>query len=321
MRLFRAYLDLGKIRLSLLVAATTLAGYLLGSYGSLAGPLGWTLLGTLLSALGANGLNQWLERDRDARMQRTQRRPLPSGKLTPTQAYWLALASAMGGLLILGWQVNLLTAALSLLTVLLYVLVYTPLKVHSPSCTLIGALVGALPPLMGWSAATGQLGYGALALAAILFVWQIPHFLGLAWMYRDDYAAGGFRMLPVVERDGQLTALLMMVYSVALIPVALLLVVGGVSGWQYGLGAIALGGAMIAVAWGFYFERTASRARLVFVASLLYLPALMALMIWNVTPQPEVYIRTNSAAGQPVFVGPLQLAHTAAYDGVAAAAE
>jgi heme o synthase len=293
--MLKNFLDLGKFRLSLLVVATTFAGYLLGHHGDLSGPLLPALLGTLLSSLGANGLNQYLERERDARMERTSRRPLPSGRLTPAQARSLSLASAAAGVLVLLVWVNPLTAGLSLLTILLYTLVYTPLKVTSHLNTLVGGLVGAIPPIMGWTAATGQFGFGALALALILFVWQIPHFLGLAWLYREDYAAGGYRMLPVVEPDGQSTGQMMLVYSVALIPAALLLTIGNISGPTYALGAVLLGAAMVATAWRFYFDRSQRNARTVFLASLLYLPLLIALMLGNARPKPDVYIQTQSA--------------------------
>jgi protoheme IX farnesyltransferase len=288
MRFIKAFLDLGKLRLSLLVTATALAGYLLASHGSWAGPLWLALLGTLLSSMGANGINQWMERERDRRMLRTQSRPIPSGRLAPQAALPLAVASCIAGVAILAFSVNALTAGLSLLTIALYVGVYTPLKPRSPANTLVGALCGAIPPMMGWTAAVGSFGYGALALGAILFIWQIPHFLGLAWLYREDYERGGFKMLSVTD-DGSRTAQMMLVYSIALIPVALLLSVGRVSGWVYGLGSIALGIVMAAFAWSFYFDRSATAARRVFLASLAYLPVLMVLMVISVGPEPTTH--------------------------------
>jgi heme o synthase len=285
MRFLKAYFDLGKLRLSLLVVATTFAGYLLGSHGSLAGPLAWALLGTLLSSLGANGLNQWLERERDAKMERTKDRPIPSGRLSPDTARTLAVASCIAGVLLLLVTVNPLTAGLSALTIMLYVGVYTPLKPRSSSNTLVGALVGAIPPLMGWTAATNHLGFGALALGAILFVWQIPHFLGLAWLYREDYARGGYRMLSLTD-DGRATGQMMLVYSIALIPVALLLAVGRVSSWEYAVGSVVLGVMLIGYAWRFYFDRSQLAARRVFLASLAYLPLLLVLMCACVKPRP-----------------------------------
>lgn len=301
MRLFKAYLDLGKFRLSLLVTATAFAGYLLASRGSLDGPLVWALLGTLLSSMGANGINQWLERGRDAKMQRTSSRPIPSGRLSSDLALWLAIGSAAAGVTILANGCNLLTADLSVLTIALYLGVYTPLKPRTPTNTLVGGVVGAIPPMMGWTAATGHLGFGALALGAILFVWQIPHFLGLAWLYKDDYARGGYRMLSLSD-DGSATGQMMLVYSIALIPVALLLSVGKVSGWAYALGSIVLGITMASFAWRFYFERSAPAARRVFIASLAYLPLLLVLMIAFVRPEPATqYVR---AAELPAPVGP-----------------
>jgi len=288
MRYLKAYLDLGKLRLSLLVVATTLAGYLLASHGAWSGPLAVALLGTLLSSMGANGLNQWLERERDAKMRRTQSRPIPSGRLGQRMALELALVNCIAGVLLLAFTVNLLTAALSLLTILLYVFAYTPLKPVSPANTLVGALCGAIPPVMGWTAAAGHIGFGAAALAAILFVWQIPHFLGLAWLYREDYARGGFAMLPVLEDSGGRTGQMMLTYSLALIPVALLLAVGSISGWAYGAGSILLGGLLTALAWRFYFDRSAKSARRVFVGSLAYLTLLLVLMVATVQPDGHV---------------------------------
>jgi heme o synthase len=307
MKLLKAYFDLGKLRLSLLVTATAFAGYLLASRGSLEGPLAAAMVGTLLSSLGANGLNQWLERARDAQMQRTQDRPIPSGRLSPDTAKWLALASCIAGVAILLVAVNTLTAALSALTILLYIAVYTPLKPRSPANTLVGALVGAIPPVMGWTAAVGQLGFGALALGAILFVWQIPHFLGLAWLYREDYARGGYRMLSLSD-DGSATGQMMLVDSIALIPVALLLSVGKVSGWAYAVGSIVLGVLLASCAWRFYFERSASAARRVFIASLAYLPLLLVLMVVFVQPEPAsqvVHAEVLPVATEPV----VQAAH------------
>ncbi|MDQ3023302.1 MAG: heme o synthase [bacterium] len=300
MKHLKAYFDLGKLRLSLLVTATALAGYLLGNHGAWSGPLLAALLGTLLSSMGANGINQWMERERDAKMHRTALRPIPSGRLTPRLALELALLSCAAGVVILAISVNLLTAALSLLTILLYTLVYTPLKPVSPSNTLVGALVGAIPPIMGWTAATGHFAYGALALGAILFVWQIPHFLGLAWLYREDYARGGYRMLSLSD-DGSATGWMMLVYSLALIPVALLLSVGRVSGWAYALGSIVLGIAMAGFSWRFYFERSNSSARRVFIASLAYLPLLLVLMVASVRPpSTTVYITQPDSPAAPV---------------------
>jgi protoheme IX farnesyltransferase len=296
MRLLKAYLDLGKFRLSLLVTATAFAGYLLANRGSVAGPLALAMLGTLLSSLGANGMNQWLERGRDAKMQRTQGRPIPSGRMQPDTAKWLALASCIAGVAILLFAVNSLTALLSALTIVLYVAVYTPLKPLSPANTLVGGLVGAIPPMMGWTAATNHLGFGALVLGAILFVWQIPHFLGLAWLYKDDYARGGYRMLSLSD-DGSATGQMMLVYSIALIPVALLLSIGKVSGWAYALGSIVLGVTMASFAWRFYFERSAPAARRVFIASLAYLPLLLVLMIAFMSPEPATqYVQAEELA-------------------------
>jgi protoheme IX farnesyltransferase len=313
----KLYMDLGKFRLSMLVTATAISGYLLATRGTTDVPtLIWLSAGTLLSAMGANGFNQWIERERDALMARTAVRPLPSGEMAAGEGFALALTSSIVGVLLLATQVNLLTAGLALLTILLYALVYTPMKLVGPSCTLVGAVCGAIPPLMGWSAATDSFGYGGIALAALLFVWQIPHFLGLAWMYKDEYASGGYRMLPVVEPTGTSTGQMMLVYSVALIPVALLLSVGAVSGWRYGVLAIALGAAMVALSWRFYFARTRDTAKHLFLGSLLYLPLLLTMMILD--PPRQQGSGLQHIMTSPALSSQAQDASTVQYQGAEA---
>ncbi|MCH7471943.1 protoheme IX farnesyltransferase [bacterium] len=283
-----AYLALAKARLSALVVMTTLAGFLLASEGA-AGHAGWwrliwTLIGTALAAGGANALNQWMERRVDARMERTRGRPLPAGQLSPQQALRWAVTVSLAGVLILALFVNLLTASLALFVILLYLLVYTPLKARSPLCTIVGAVCGAVPPMMGFTAVTGQLSPGAWILGAILFIWQIPHFLSLAILYRDDYARGGLRMLPVVEHSCRSTCRMIVLYSLALIPAGLALTLSGHAGWIYAVGSIVLGSAMVAGALNLYFQRTRHNARRLFFASLAYLPLLLILMAANPGP-------------------------------------
>ena len=201
-----SYLELGKARLSTLVVATTAVGFAVapGRFDALL--FAWTLLGTTLAALGANSLNQWAERERDALMERTRTRPLPSGRLAAREALAAGVLESLGGVALLAALVNLLTALLAAFVILLYVLVYTPMKSRSHLNTLVGAVCGAIPPMMGWTAVTGALDPGAYILAAVLFVWQIPHFLALAWLYREDYQRGGYKMLPHSDPSGRLTA-------------------------------------------------------------------------------------------------------------------
>jgi protoheme IX farnesyltransferase len=274
------YAELTKARLSALVVATTAAGYALGSSGrfDLTG-LVWAVLGTSLSALGANGLNQWLERARDARMERTRDRPLPSGRLEPGRAFAVSLALALFGTAALFAGTNALTAGLNVLTVALYVLVYTPLKTRSSLCTLVGAIVGAIPPVMGYAAAAGTIGAGAWILFAVLFAWQIPHFLSLAWLYREDYRRGGYIMLPLGDPTGRITFEVTMLYALALVPLGLASFLAGLTGWVSVIGSLALGGVFFALTLQLRRRRGDREARRVFLASLAYLPLLLGLFV------------------------------------------
>jgi protoheme IX farnesyltransferase len=285
-----AYLELAKARLAAMVVLTAVVGFLLGARGwSDPAALLWTAAGTALSAFGANIANQLVERDRDRRMLRTRCRPLPSGRVSSGQAVRWGAASSLAGLAILAAATNLLTAGLSLLTTVLYVAVYTPLKPRTPLNTVVGAVVGALPPMMGWAAATGRLELGAWILGGVLFVWQVPHFLALAWMYRDDYARAGFRMLPAVDRPGDLTARLALLYILSLLPVTAALTLAGVSGHGFLVASQVLGLAFGALGWSFLRLRTDPAARRLFVASILYLPILLAFMVIDMTGRiPEL---------------------------------
>ncbi|MGD1147896.1 MAG: heme o synthase [Thermoanaerobaculaceae bacterium] len=276
----RAYPELTKIRLTSLVVATTAVGFVMaGAVRPHLAQLVQTLVGTTLAAAGAMALNQYLEAARDARMNRTMHRPLPSGVITPRHALVFGLVVATAGLVILAAFANLLTATLGLTVVLVYTLVYTPLKPRSPLCTLAGAVCGAIPPMMGWTAAGAGLGFGAWLLAGVLFLWQIPHFLALAWLYREDYARGGFRMLPVVDASGGATGRMAVLYSLALVPVGIFAALGGVTGWRFAAAALALGCCLLVLSSLLAIRRTDVVARRLFFATLAYLPLLLAAMV------------------------------------------
>jgi len=275
------FVALTKPRLNLLVVATSAAGYYLGSSGA---PTDWlrmasAVIGTAFVAGGAAALNQVYERDTDALMRRTRMRPLPDGRLTPSDGQTFGLALATAGLVILAVWANLLAAALALATLLIYLIVYTPMKRRSSLATIVGAVPGALPPLIGWAAGHGSLSSGGWALFAIVFLWQIPHFMAIAWMCRDDYSKAGFPMLPVVEPDGRSTARQALAYAAALLPVSLVPTLVGVSGAAYFGIALALGAAFLALAVRFAFTRTDHAARWLFFASITYLPLIWISMI------------------------------------------
>jgi heme o synthase len=275
------YLELGKARLNSFVVFTAGVGYMAALPVAEWNPLTlcWLVIGTALSACGANGLNQVVEAKRDARMERTRNRPLPSGRITVSHALTASLAGVVLGSLLLTVTTNALTGALALFTALLYVLVYTPLKTRTIFNTAVGAVCGAIPPVMGWTAATGTFGAGGWILGAILFAWQMPHFLALAWMYRDDYDRGGYRMLPQRDGGGTLTCLATILHAASLVPIALLGTVFGLGGWIYSAGAVALGAFLVLRSIELYRRRTREAARSVFLASLVYLPVLLGLLI------------------------------------------
>ena len=239
----------------------------------------YTLLGTGLSCAGSGALNNYLERDIDCNMKRTARRPIPTGRISPQEALGFGLISVLLGTCILAVKVNLLTGFLALLTAFLYVLVYTPLKRVTWLNTFIGAIPGALPPMGGWSAATGELGAGAWVLFLILFFWQHPHFYAIAWMYKEDYMRGGFKMLPVIEPDGKSTFRQVVIYSVLLLAVSVFPTIIGMAGFVYFTGAILLGIGMLAIGLMLYQTRSVQDARKLLRASVIYLPLLIALII------------------------------------------
>jgi protoheme IX farnesyltransferase len=231
-------------------------------------------------------------------MERTRRRPLPAGEVSPREATIVAALCATGGVAILAALVNLDAAMLASLTILIYITIYTPLKPRTSLNTLVGAVCGAIPPMIGWVAASGTLDTRALLLGAVLFVWQLPHFLALAWMYRDDYARGGFRMLPVVDPSGRLTGRVVLLSSLVLIPLGLAVVLAGLAGAFFAVGSIVLGTGMVLLAARMAWCRDDASARHVFLASLIYLPVLLALMLLDRGPLegwvPTIYVLAAS---------------------------
>jgi protoheme IX farnesyltransferase len=276
----RDYLELTKPRVTWLILMSTAMGYYFGlGQGWHPWVLLHALLGTGLIASGTFTLNQWYERDADARMARTRMRPLPTGRVTPARAFWFGVALSAAGFLELWLGANLLSAALGLFTLLLYLLAYTPLKQRSRHSTTVGAIPGAMPPLIGFAASRGALSAEAWVLFAILFLWQFPHFYSIAWMYREDYARAGIRMLPVVEPDGESTARQILLASLVLIPVSLVPSLLAMSGRLYLVGAVVLGAGFLWAGVRVARERTLLRARGVLLASVVYLPLLYGLML------------------------------------------
>ena len=279
---FVVFSELVKARLTLLVLITTLVGFYVGARGA----LDWalmvhTLLGTALLACGAAALNQLIEREHDAKMRRTEGRPLPSGRLQPDTVLLFGGFSSMAGLIYLAFAVNLLTSLLGAVTLVTYVFVYTPLKRVTWLNTTVGAIPGALPPLMGWTAATGELTGAGWALFAILFFWQIPHFLAIAWMYRDEYAKAGFVMLPGIDPTGERTAHQAVSHAIGLLIVSLCPVLFRVAGATYFFGALLFGLIFLAAAFAFARQLNVPRARQLFFASIIYLPLLLGLMVFD----------------------------------------
>jgi protoheme IX farnesyltransferase len=275
------YVMLAKPRLTLMVLFTVAAGFVLASRGAVNGVLLLnTLLGTALVAAGASALNQLLERGTDARMERTRQRPLPAGRLKPREVLRFGALTACAGFVYLTVAVNPLTGLLAVVTLASYVFAYTPLKRKTTLNTLVGAVPGALPPVMGWAAASGAIGLEAGTLFLILFLWQFPHFWAIAWLYRNDYARAGLRMVPVLDRDGgHMTGRLMVHHCLVLIPASLGPVLLHMAGPRYFLGAVALGAMFLAFALRFLFQPSDRRARHMLWASLVYLPALLTLLI------------------------------------------
>ena len=290
--LLRDYAELTKARITTLIVLTAWCGYFFGAHRM--GVSSWSLgllhalFGIALVSSGTAALNEVLESKVDARMRRTALRPLPSGRMTKAHAAAVGLALTLGGSAYLAFYTNLLTGLLVFLTALVYLAAYTPLKKVSPICTFVGAFPGAMPVVLGWTAVRGKLEIETLILFAIMFVWQFPHFLSIAWLYREDYAQGDIRMLPVVDPDGKSTVWRILAYSAALIPVSLMPVALGMAGRIYLVGAVLMGAALFRVSMGMAYPQlpataAASKpsARRLLRATIIYLPALFALMMAN----------------------------------------
>ena len=276
----RLYATLTKARLSTLVVITTGVGFVMASGDQIDWiKLLWTVIGTMACALSANALNQVFETHRDKLMERTRGRPTPSGALSTRHAFVFAVLIGYAGLLLLALLVNLAAAGLALLTILLYLLGYTPLKPVSTLNTIVGAIVGGIPPLIGWVAVQNELSIPAFVLGGLLFVWQLPHFLSLAWLYRDQYAGAGFRMLPVVKGGDHLTAEVTLLTTLLLIPLGLAATMSGMSGIIYAIVSLLLGLAFSWYSLRFFMRRDRPTARSTFLFSLLYLPVLLAAMV------------------------------------------
>lgn len=279
-RRFSAYLELTKPRITFLIVLTAAAGFCLGSPGGVNYRLLWiSMLGIALLASGVSTLNQYMERDLDALMRRTAMRPLPTGKLLPYEALLFGSALIILAEIYLAVLVNPLTALLGLSVIAGYLFVYTPLKTRTSLSTVAGAFPGAVPPLIGWAAARGELDVSAWVLFAILFLWQFPHFLAIAWMYREDYGRAGILMLPVVEPDGRVTGQQIVLYTIMLLPVSLLPTILGLSGRAYFYGAMVLGILFLASSVRAALSKSNQHARQLLLASVIYLPLLFGLMV------------------------------------------
>jgi heme o synthase len=277
----RDYLDLTKPRITWLILMSTGIGYFFGMRGS---SLDWalllhTILGTALMASGTAALNQWYEREADRKMRRTMQRPLPAGKMSAARALWFGAALSAAGFIELWLGANLLAALFGLFTLVSYLFLYTPLKQRTWWSTTVGAIPGAMPPVIGYAASGGTLTLESWVLFAILFLWQFPHFYAIAWMYREDYERAGIRMLPVVEPDGRSTARQIVLFGSILIPVSLVPAMLGMSGTIYLAGAAVLGLAFLAAGVRLANDRTLAHARGVLLSSVLYLPLIYGLML------------------------------------------
>ena len=273
------YLELSKARIVLMVLVTTVAGYLFAADKVNALALLNALVGTALVAAGTNALNQYVEREHDAKMRRTRLRPLPDGRISPRAALLFSAAIAIIGTVYLGLAVNWLTAALGAFTLTSYIFVYTPMKRTSTLCTLVGAVPGAIPPLMGWTAATGELAIGGLIAFGIVFLWQLPHFMAISWIYREDYGRAGFRMTACEDPEGLSTARQAVIYSLILVPVSVLPSFVGLTGVGYLVAALIAGALLTTASYVFLAARTTRNARTLFMTSNLYLVVVMALLV------------------------------------------
>ncbi len=277
-----AYIELTKPRITFLIVLTSAAGFVLGARGAVNyAVLTHAMLGIALLSSGIATLNQYMERDLDGLMRRTENRPLPSGRLAPLEALWFGITLTIAAEFYLALSVNVLTAIMGLTVIAGYLFLYTPLKTRTSLSTAVGAFPGAMPPLMGWAAARGEVDIAAWVLFAILFLWQFPHFLAIAWMYREDYGRAGIRMLPVVEPDGRVTGQQIILYAVMLLPVSLLPTFLGISGKVYLVAAVILGLLFLASSIRAALSKSNQHARQLLLASVLYLPLLFGVMVLN----------------------------------------
>lgn len=281
---FSDYFELTKPRLSFLSILTALVGYLAADAERNLLVLGSLLVGTSLAAGGAAALNQWMEHESDARMARTRNRPVPAGVVSPYAALAFGIGLSCLGSLVLFLGANTLSATLAILTIVTYIFAYTPLKKVTVHNTLVGAVPGAIPPLIGWAAATGALNPLGWMLFAILFLWQLPHFYAIAWMHRNDYQQAGYRMLPQVDPSGRKTARDSLVYTLALVACSLLPLLPGFTSWLYGGVALILGTIFTLRAWDFLNQpdQRDRTARALFLTSILYLPVLLLSLVLDV---------------------------------------
>jgi protoheme IX farnesyltransferase len=290
--LLHDYAELTKMRVTTLIVMTAWCGYFFAAHQANVSWISFRLLHALLGvglvSSGTAALNEVMEFDIDAHMRRTAARPIPAGRMSLLHATLVGAAAAIGGSIYLAVFTNPLTGLLTFLTSVVYLGAYTPLKRISPVCTFVGAFPGAMPGVLGWTAVRGRLEWGTLVLFAILFVWQFPHFFSIAWLYREDYAKGGVRMLPVIEEDGRSTARRILGYSLALIPISLLPSFMGMAGRIYLVGAIVLGVGLLYFGVRLAFlnlplvsAQSKLRARYVLQATVIYLPLLFALMMGN----------------------------------------
>ncbi len=277
---FADYITLTKPELTFLSAVTALGGFYLGTNGQI--PLATmfhTLFGTLLVGGGAGALNQFIERDFDAQMKRTENRPLPSGRLSPIEVLLFGILISIAGIAELLVFTTVTAGVLAVITLATYLFLYTPLKRITWVSTIVGGIPGAIPPMIGWAAARSELTGEAWILFGILFFWQMPHFFSLAWMYRKDYERAGYPMLPVVDLTGNRTALQIVIFCIGLIPVSLMLTIFGSLGWIYFVGATLSGAAYLYFGFDLFETRSNTSARTLFFASLLYLPLLLAFIV------------------------------------------
>lgn len=294
LNILRDYAELTKLRVTTLIVTTAWCGFFFGAQKAGASSLSWTLLNALLGiglvSSGTAALNEVMEHEIDGNMRRTAMRPIPAGRMSLLHATIAGVLLSIGGSIYLAVFTNPLTGLLTLLTSVVYLAAYTPLKRVSPLCTLVGAFPGAMPGVLGWTAVRNRFDWGTLVLFGILFLWQFPHFFSIAWLYREDYAAGGIRMLPVTESDGRATSLRILLYSLVLIPVSLLPTALGMAGNFYLVGAAVL--SIVLLGFGARLTRLRApvtsgisklRARQLLQATVVYLPLLFALMMTNST--------------------------------------